>query len=193
MYKRWMAGEFGNAIKCWLDVDEFFADVQEGRWPKDHLVCLRYRGKVGGSPICWYDIHPSDMQERVAYAVFFHGAERSRLVVNDSDDTGGKRTLQGEVQLQPGGWYLMYTNSPLKMREAFKVHVAHAFGLTAKLLLDKHMDATSRDWLDELMALYPGHVVEFTCLERVCGTLGWNTLFWELRKYIFLISLLLLY
>ena len=129
MYHRWVAGEFGNAIKCWLNVDSFFADLRVGLWPKDRLVCLRYRGKVAGSPICWYDIPPSNLQKRIEYAVEQLGAERSRLVVNDSQDTGGARTLQGEVQLQPGGWYLMYTNSPLKMREAFKVHVAHAFGL----------------------------------------------------------------
>lgn len=183
MYRRWMAGEFGNAIKCWMSVDEFERDLAAGEWPKERRVALRYSGPAGGSPICDYDIHPSDVRRRGEELCALHKAEFSRLVVNDSDDEGNGRTIQGEVCRIGGPWFLRFTQHHAKMREAFKHDERVARGLEAKLLLDHYMDPNAREWLDHLMETYPDHVVEFTCLNNPCGTHGWNTIFWECRYY----------
>jgi hypothetical protein len=92
--------------------------------------------------------------------------------------------IQGEVTRAPGGLYLRYDTTPsLKMNEAMRV-AKDAFGLRAKLLLDHHLWPSSRDDMDALLDLYPGHVIEFSAHDCACGDQPHrNTLFWEVRRY----------
>jgi hypothetical protein len=100
-----------------------------------------------------------------------------------------KRTLQGEIWVEPGqglmlGWSGWLCN-PYTCREEMRqpAGVVEMSGMVAKGLLDTFMDANSRAWADELLETYPGHVIEFSSFSRKLGLFGWNTLFWEVRYY----------
>lgn len=185
MYKRWMAGEFGNSIECWLSLDDFYADVEAGKWPRGNKVALRYRGKLPGSPICIYDIPTMELPRKVEEVLQqYPDAERDLLVVNSSENDDSSLIVQGEVMIADGRLYLMYTRAKKKMRLAFKEECLHAFGLKAKLILDYVMQPVPREWLDEMLYVhYPDHVVEFSVWEKPWGTLNWNTIMWECRLY----------
>jgi len=50
--------------------------------------------------------------------------------------------------------------------------------------LDRFMDPSSRDDLEQLFDLYPDATVEFTCYQMDLGTIPRrNTIFWEVRNY----------
>lgn len=40
-----------------------------------------------------------------------------------------------------------------------------------------------RQVIEDLMNEYPDHVIEFTCMTKPYGTLGWKTVVWEVRNY----------
>jgi hypothetical protein len=93
-------------------------------------------------------------------------------------------TFQGEVTRREGGLYLRFDCTPnLKMKEAMAC-AKDAYGLTAKLLLDRYLWPSSRDDLDALLDLYPDHVIEFSAYDRAVGDRPHrNTLIWEVRAY----------
>jgi hypothetical protein len=91
--------------------------------------------------------------------------------------------LQGEVMQSIRGLYLHYTMEQLPMREALQKDSKEAYGIMALGLLRSYMDATSYDWFQYLLDAYPNHVIEFSTFSVQCGTLAWNTLFWEVRLY----------
>lgn len=91
--------------------------------------------------------------------------------------------LQGEVCRLPGGLYLRYNTTPgVTMREGMRKG-RDAFGLTARLLLERSLDAPSMDFLRSLWDDYSDSVVELTAYSIRLGHLKWNTIFWEVRNY----------
>lgn len=91
--------------------------------------------------------------------------------------------LQGEVMRSERGLHLRYNTAPgFGMREAYPI-MQEVSGLKAKLLIERHLDANSREYLFDILDLYPDAVVEFTAYDHSVGRLGWNTLFWEIREY----------
>lgn len=57
-------------------------------------------------------------------------------------------------------------------------------GLAAKMLLQKHLNASSLADVYALLELYPGHVVELSACAQCIGTVpGRNTILWEVRLY----------
>jgi len=70
------------------------------------------------------------------------------------------------------------------MRDALREKATMVQGLRAKMLLQRHLDQNSLEWLAHLLKAYRDHVVEFTAYDHCWGTVeGYNTLFWEVRKY----------
>lgn len=59
--------------------------------------------------------------------------------------------------------------------------VFHARGLQASAMLQKYMDGSSWDMLNEILQTFYYPVVEFASFNRPIGQLRWNTLFWEVR------------
>jgi hypothetical protein len=90
--------------------------------------------------------------------------------------------LQGEVT--EVGWELRYSTVPgLHMREAM-LSPDRAFGLAARLLLQRAMTPSSYSDLLALFDVFPEHVVEFSSYAVLLGDLkGRNTLIWEVRSY----------
>jgi hypothetical protein len=112
------------------------------------------------------------------------GVDPSTLYVSEMAPTS-KTLFQGEV-MQGDRWGLELTYSTVvaTMREALREQTRTANGVEALYLLVKYLDCNSFEWLFELFRRYPSHVVEFSTYSVEWGTLpGYNTVFWEVRKY----------
>jgi hypothetical protein len=56
-------------------------------------------------------------------------------------------------------------------------------GLRAKMLLERYLDPSSLECVEDLLNEWPDHVIEFTAFDRTLGTLRRNTVIWEVRLY----------
>ena len=168
--RRFRAGEFGNRGPLW-DTPEEFGDTIYTR----ELVHLRNR--VAGGPT-WYDL-PQDY----ALLKWLEMPDPSSYYCALMAPTA-KTTLQGEVQLQPGGLALHYTHVAKPMREALAISSHHARGIIGVSLLRTYLCANSYDWLQVLLERYPDHVIEFSSFSCNWGTIPhYNTVWWEVRNY----------
>ncbi|HEY3379724.1 MAG TPA: hypothetical protein VGL77_19795 [Armatimonadota bacterium] len=112
------------------------------------------------------------------------GCDLSLVTVSQSDCTSNAgRVIQGEVMRDEHYLSLTYTRVDDIMRSALATETRHADGLAAQLMLRAAMDAPSWDTLQDIWERYPDAVVEFTVFNRGVGTLGHNTVFWEVREY----------
>jgi hypothetical protein len=110
------------------------------------------------------------------------GAELDRITFSEAINDSAI-TIQGEVQEGINGWDLRYSNDKVPMRKAMD-KCLHAKGLTARMMLEHHMDSASLDDLKDLLDTYPGAVVEFTTLSEDLGLVPRrNTVFWEVRHF----------
>ena len=93
-------------------------------------------------------------------------------------------TFQGEARIGPYGLDLTYTTVKKPMRDALKEESHTSVGLTAALRCSVFMNERSSEWFTHLLRAYDDHVVEFSCYSKCWGTIeGYNTVFWEVRKY----------
>lgn len=93
-----------------------------------------------------------------------------------------KIVFSGEIQKSENYYDLTYTELGAEKnfpRDADK----KAKGLQAKTLIETYMDEKSIDTLQDIFDKHPDSVVEFTVLKTNDGTLGSNTIFWEVRNY----------
>lgn len=173
--QRYAAGEFGNAAPTWLDVNDYLASGY------DEPVHLRNR--AAGGPTYY------NLPGPVALLSALADRDPAGYYVSAMAPTE-QTILQGEVQLAvPGsgrvGLELYYTTVKKPMRTALTERAATAHGIIADSLIVAHLCPNSQEWLSELIARYPGHVVEFSTYSVRWGTLfpKFNTVFWEVRLY----------
>lgn len=166
--RRYRAGEFGNASLTWPTVANYLSSSYNG------LVHLRNRVKGGST---YYNQTREQVNSR------YYGPDEdwyvSAMAPHDLN------LLQGEVMR--GVWGLELYCSPvvgLPMRDALRELSFSLRGLSAQQILRSKMDELSWQWLEYLLEEYPDHVVEFSCFAKCWGTVpGFNTVFWEVRKY----------
>lgn len=94
-----------------------------------------------------------------------------------------KVILQGEVGFVNGNYHLLYSTVKAQMLPALKQDSRIMKGPRVMIVLKSLMDEPSYNNLRELLDKFPDHVVEFSIFSYRQGTMMWNTLFWELRKY----------
>jgi hypothetical protein len=174
LYSRWA---FGNKLRTWNNVDEFF----ESKYPGS--VSIRYRGQVkaGGMYAGFTAYNVLNAHEQV-HKFMAQGANPEFMVLNESapDD---RLLIQGELTLGTFGYNLFYSDIKGKMKDCMK-HGIQVDGLPAKMLLQKHLFPNSYDDIMALLELYPGHVIEFSAYEMAVGDCSnRNTIIWEVRKY----------
>lgn len=175
--RRWALGEFGNKIPSWPSIKAFCDDPA---LPNDTFTLRSYKP---GSPFCTYNLTAHDVVSKAATFAALHGADPDEFYVNSTATNDEKLTLQAECCRSHRGLELRYSRVPLKMRDALAQEELNAHGIVALEILRHLMDATSFDWLHHLLDTYPDHVVEFSVWSCSMGDLGWNTIFWEVRKY----------
>lgn len=172
--RRWQAGEFGNLLLSWPDLDAYKASGYSGD------VVLRYKG-TGGGGWCAYGAPQENVDATVAQWLQ-EGAERGRIYVNESQSDEGL-VIQGEVMRSADYFSLRYSTLKKKMRDALAEDQKHVGGLSAVLILRSCLDNASWEQLNHLFDVYPDSVIEFSTWDHPIGDMGWNTVIWEVRNY----------
>jgi hypothetical protein len=166
-------GFFGNKVRQWNSPEELFSD------PFDGLLLVRSRSKSDHR--VWHDVVKSEVPSIISNYVRA-GGDRGNLYFNEAIPSRDV-TLQAEVMRSSRGLCLRFSTLAMHMRDAMAANSCHAFGLRVKCLLEHYCCIRGLDCIQELLGLYPGYVIEFTCLSRSFGDLGWNTIVWEVRNY----------
>ena len=179
-------GEFGNRSPTW-DSPEEFAYAHGGEI--DNLRGLYHlRNRVAGGPTK-YNVSASSFKTDFLWMTVEKGVLLRDIYVSEMCPTECT-LIQGEVMRNERGLYLYYSCVKKPMRDSLREGGREATGLVAKTLLEYYMDVNSYEWLNTLLDRYTGHVVEFTTLSRKWGTVpGYNSLFWEVRKYSWLLAI----
>jgi len=170
--RRYLEGEFGNAPRSWIDLETFKKEANPSQ---------RYHVRIArvGYPVTFYDV-PFNEVEETCYRVKDQ-LDLSDIYISEMGPEA-KKIFQGEVMESPMT-FLKYNLLALPMRQAFQIQTLYAVGLTARILLREYLDSPSLEWLEFLLESYPDHVIEFSTYSIAWGILGWNTVFWEVRKY----------
>ena len=173
-YALWQQGRFGNKFRTWNSLKEIERNGFAGE------VTMRYRGSANG--FCDYRVPVSKISQ-MQRDWLRRGAQLPLITFNESAPDN-RLVLQGEVQQSREHLSLTYsTERGLKMREAMK-GAKHASGLTARLLLERHLWPVCLGELHELLTDFPGAVVEFSAYDRAIGCFPHrNTAVWEVRHY----------
>jgi hypothetical protein len=185
-YELWEAGVLGNRTKIFHTLEEAFADGA----PK---IGFREIGKTGGG--AWILITMKDTDVHGDRALFEHRVKivfdnwkmLGRTFIMDNAVPNDKSTMQGEICRTYRGLesFLAVGRGlpPMRITMAQGLHQARG-GAATNVLLDRYMDASSRDDLRDLLDLYPDSAIEFTCFSVNVGNLrARNTIFWEVRNY----------
>jgi len=171
--RRYIRGEFGNRAPSWGTLDEFQSSGYRGK--------VHIRNRVANG-LTWYNIESSQVLNHWVELVTLGVSPDSLYLSGMAPHDYG--SIQGEFQQSVHWMDLTYCDAKLPMREAMAVETSVATGVTALCLLKKNMDPVSYDWSLELMNLYPGHVIEFSCFGVSWGTIPHrNTVIWEVRNY----------
>jgi hypothetical protein len=171
MYRMLSDGLFGNTNPAWFDLSSW--DVN-----KSLASVWGLRSMVPGDTRCALDV-PTDMVVDRVWHDFYQGVCISPMV----DDW---LTFRGEVFDTPTGLmvYGLYGMKPVKWREAMSRYGVHYQGVNTRQLLKGVLNENSYDDLMILLEQYPGHVVEFTALDRCYGTVPHrNAVIWEVRFF----------
>lgn len=174
--RRYAAGEFGNKVRTWPDVESYLADKTARPDKPVHL-----RNSIAGGAT-WYNVAPADVPA-VYTKARESGLGRYNIYVSEMAPEH-RKVFQGEVIRGATGPRLYYNCQALPMREGFAVEEKWAGGTQAMRLLENYLCPKSFDWLNVLFDRYPGHAIEFSTYDCNVGDLpGFNTIFWEVRTY----------
>lgn len=173
--RRYAAGEFGNASPTWSSLDEWAASRG---WTFGRLFHIRNRIAAAKT---WYDVSADELKLRWFEALLEYKPDH--LYISAMAPTE-KTLLQGEVQRGFNGLDLLFTTIAKPMRDALRDWSRSISGVASCLLLDHFLCPKSLEWLIYLLDEYSDHVVEFSTYSVEWGTVqGFNTVFWEVRKY----------
>lgn len=186
-FELWEKGLLGNRPPLWRNIDEVPWSTQR--------VGFREIGKAGGG--AWTLVNRIEAER-----IWDEWRSLGRTFIMDGSVPNDHSTMQGEICRTYRGLesYLavrdiMISGTRLNlqppkqgmppMRETMKLGWHwHRGGAATLALLDRHMDPSSRDDLNELLELYPDATVEFTCFDIDTGNIpNRNTIFWEVRNY----------
>lgn len=169
MYRLLYTGRFGNYPLAWKSLADLLAS--------DYRGLVSVRSLQTANPVRLYGVPRNELQGRIADLT---SAERSGgLVFSEFMPHGSHGTIQGEWD----GFNLTYTFAKAPMRQAFDLQQLFAEGPRARLILQGSLDASDYEWLEELLADFPGHVVEFSGYKIRVGTLRRRMIVWEVRRY----------
>ena len=174
-YLRWERGDFGNRPRNWQTLKEALDDPYGG------AVSIRY--SVPGSP--WHrSAVPKHTLAETVNELKLLGADERLLRFNENppDD---QLLLQGEVMRTPCGLALHYSREKkVSLRQGLARGGELANGLVAVTILKEMLTPVDYDDIMELLTLYEGAVVEFSCYSVPVGVCPHrSTLIWEVRHY----------
>lgn len=170
---RYQAGEFGNASPTWHTLDDFW----ESGWAERSNQLFHLRNRVAGGET-HYNLTAWDLACR------WKGVSDPSQFYCSAMAPTQLTLFQGEVFEGFLGLNLFYSTVRKPMRNALAERAEQTWGTQAKMLIAYYLDINSREWLQTLFERYPEHVVEFSTYGTQWGTVpGYNTVFWEVRRY----------
>jgi hypothetical protein len=179
--KRYAAGEFGNASPTWQTFEQFSKDVS---WHhKQQQFHLRNRVAAGETH---YNLSATEVLRQ-------WGDDKNGPWYCSAMAPEDRKIFQGEVIEHPAtGIQLHYNLHAIPMRDGMAAEYATS-GYQKRMNVDgprvywylrTFLCANSYEWLMILLDRYPNHAVEFSSYATNWGTIsGFNTVFWEVRKY----------
>jgi len=170
-FQAWEQGLLGNRTQLWRDPASAYAyGVPE--------IGFRQIGQAGGG--AWEKVP----REQVFATADLWRALGRRFVMDDAAPNH-LTTLCGEVGRTVRGLEGFLGVTGCSIREAAQRGLLKPYtGAAVLVLLDTYMDPSSRDDLEELLTLFPDHVVEFSCFGVNVGVFpNRNCIFWECRRY----------
>ena len=182
-YRLWQCGAYGNKLRSWRSVEEWYNSGFSGQ------VVLRVLGSFVGDRPCRYNLAPDEVDE-VVQGWVAAGVLRDNIMVNEAAPDQDV-ILQGEyrnditVLGDEVSWgQLHYSRAKAQMRDALSEAPELSTSLRSDLLIRLAMTPSSHDdWL-LLLASYPGHVLEVSIYDHCLGDVpGRNALVWEVRLY----------
>jgi hypothetical protein len=176
-YEMYEKGAFGNKLRTWDSIYDFFGDCDLGWRGK---VSMRYRG-AGGGGFCKYNVTCADANAVLDQWVR-EGADPNLVVLNESapDD---RLVWQGELLNAVDGWVLRYSEEKAKMRDAM-TKAQQIRGIAVIALMKYTMTPSSYEDVMAIFDLFPDSVVELSVYAHRVGVIpGRNTVIWEVRNY----------
>lgn len=169
MYRLLYSGRFGNYPLAWESIEALQASGYSG------LVSVRSREVA--NPVRMYGVKAAEVVAKVAS---LPPAQRdSGLIFSEFMPHETDGCIQGEWD----GFNLQYTFAKAPMRLAMEQQSLHAHGPAARMILKRSLDTGDYEWLNDLSADFPSHVVEFSGFRCRVGTHRRRMVVWEVRYY----------
>lgn len=175
MHALLVGGALGNTVPQFLSEEEWRASPESRVFPTWGVRTL-----TPGGPCRLYC--PAS---EVGLTARQYREQGHRVNISLMIDAVATVTLYGEVWESPEGLRLYGVERPGKGASWRKVmpELGREWrGLSVRMMLKKHLNASSLADLEALLENHPGHVVEFSALEQCMGTVpGRNGIVWEVR------------
>lgn len=175
MYALLAGGAFGNTIRQFFSVSEWRAHPDSRRYP-----FWGVRTMTPGGP-CRLNC-PAGEVEATAAAYAGHAVNVSCMI-----DRVLAVTLWADVYDAPGGLLVYGIEHPPRggsWRALMPSQGRQWRGAAARLLLRRHLNASSLADMEAVLERWPGHVYEVSACDRCFGTVpGRNGVVWEVRDY----------
>lgn len=177
MYERLAAGAFGNTIPQFFSVVDWRRSPEHARYPTWGV-----RTMTPGGPCRLYCPREEIEATARSFAAAGHAINISLML-----DATVRVTLWADVYDSEAGLLVYGIEHPPQggsWRALMPSQGRTWEGTAARLLLRKHLNASSLADLESLRDAYPGHVYELSACDRNFGTVpGRNAVIWEVRTY----------
>lgn len=174
MYRLLAAGHFGNCLPQYFSVAAWRASGLDGVYP-----LWGVRSQVPGGP-CRLHCPAGEVGDTVK-------AFGCPVNISMMADSVATVTLMADIWDSPTGlivYGIEYPDHGASWRQIMPTRGRHWHGIAAKMLLARHLNANSRNDLDEVFERYPGHVIEVSALDKcIGGKEHRNGIVWEVRQY----------
>jgi hypothetical protein len=174
MYSLLAAGSLGNTIPQYFAVADWRQsgdDLRYGYWG--------VRSQIPGGPCRLYCPTAEVEQTAASFGCDFN--------ISMMIDAVATVTLWADIWESPTGlmvYGIEYPPRGSSWRSLMPTTGRHWYGLAAKLLLQKHLNANSYSDVAEMLQRYDGHVLELSATEECIGRVPHrNHTTWEIRDY----------
>jgi hypothetical protein len=170
MYRKLVAGEFGNTAPVYFSVDDWKQS------PNNGVPLWGIRSHISGDRRAKLDVPTAEVED---YCRLFGSDKFNITPMVDQWLVWRGEVLDTTTGLECFGAFGL---SHLKWRPVMLRHATTTTGVAARHLLRSVLNENSYDDLMTLFEQYPGHAVEFTALSRCFGIVPHrNSVVWEVR------------